>query len=75
MSPQSAVTITFAGRAADLAGQDGILLACTAIEKVAAVGAEDEGADGSHCGVSCLDGAVQVEVETGVIVKQKQKQR
>jgi hypothetical protein len=36
---------TFAGRAADRAGQDNIPLPGAAVEQVAAVGAEDEGAD------------------------------
>jgi hypothetical protein len=33
---------TFAGRAADLARQDGVLLACAAVEQVSAVRAKDE---------------------------------
>lgn len=36
---------TFAGRAADAAGQDGIEFACAAVEQISAVAAEDEGAD------------------------------
>jgi hypothetical protein len=46
---------TFAGRTADGAGQDHVLLPGAAVEEVAAVGAEDEGADCGHCGGVLLE--------------------
>jgi hypothetical protein len=42
---------TFARGTADGAGENGVLLAGTAIEQVTAVGAEDEGANGRHVAI------------------------
>lgn len=41
---------TFAGCAADGAGQNDVLLSSAAIKQVTAFGAEDQGADCGHCG-------------------------
>jgi hypothetical protein len=45
---EESVSRTFARCATDGTGQDGVLLACAAIEQVTAVSAKDEGANGGH---------------------------
>jgi hypothetical protein len=51
LQPSAPISPTLVVCAADCAGQHDILLACTAIEQVSAVGAEDERADSRHFGV------------------------